>query len=265
MNRFIKISSLVLVAAVFAFVLVTAFQFARPLYKIAFPHINESLYWLGGHDDDLSLDIQNGAKINEPNSHGETPLHFAGQWGRPESIGLLINNGADINAKDRLGISVLLQAANGAPLENFQILIKAGADVNAADNQGVSPLHRSVSLGISQKAQGKIITTLLNSGSNVRATTKTGDTPLHWAATSYYPHLTVQQLIDAGAQINTVNRRGMTAIHAAAEYGDASAVKILLAANADITIIDSQGKTAYDYALQNPQLNKHVHKLLKAK
>lgn len=247
--------SLAFVIAVFGIVLIAAILFARPLYKITFPKMNASLYWLGDHDDDLLRDIHNGAKINLPNSYGTTPLHFAILWSSAENVKILIRNGADIHAQDSHGASTLLRAAEGAPLENFQLLIEAGANVNGPDAQGVSPLHRSVSLGNSQDTQGGNFAALLRAGADVFATTNTGDTPLHWSAASYTPQLTLRQLIEAGAKLNTVNQRGKTPLHSAAEFGEVLAVEILLNAAVDISITDDQGKLAYDYAVKNPQLN----------
>ncbi len=63
----------------------------------------------------------------------------------------------------------------------------------------------------------------------------------------------IQMLITAGAPLNRVNNLGWTALLEAAILGDgsedyASAVKLLLDAGADKSIVDKKGKTPLDHA-----------------
>jgi ankyrin repeat protein len=57
-------------------------------------------------------------------------------------------------------------------------------------------------------------------------------------------------LISSGANVQTANEDGRTALFAAAMHGDLAICKLLLARGADRSHRDSQGKTALDYAKQ---------------
>lgn len=70
----------------------------------------------------------------------------------------------------------------------------------------------------------------------------------------------IELLLKKGAQIDSQNYHGYTALHTAAEKGNKAGVLLLLTHGADKTIKDKEGKTALDLAQQR---NRHkVVKLL---
>lgn len=78
----------------------------------------------------------------------------------------------------------------------------------------------------------------------------------------------IRVLIDAGAKVNAVNMNssGNTALIFAAMYNNPEVVKALIDNGADITITNTEGKTAYDYALNNEKLkDSDIMNLLKVK
>ena len=58
----------------------------------------------------------------------------------------------------------------------------------------------------------------------------------------------VQEFIDAGAHVNAQTHTKITALMWAASFGYADIVQALLAAGADPTIVNNEGKTALDLA-----------------
>ncbi len=58
-------------------------------------------------------------------------------------------------------------------------------------------------------------------------------------------------LIAAGADLNARQKDGKTALHYAAQYGPAEALRLLLAAGADATLRDANGQTPLDLATAN--------------
>jgi len=55
-------------------------------------------------------------------------------------------------------------------------------------------------------------------------------------------------LIQSGGEVNTQNICGWTPLHEASRYGHAEVITALLAAGADKTIKDKDGKTPHDLA-----------------
>ena len=52
----------------------------------------------------------------------------------------------------------------------------------------------------------------------------------------------VQNLTDAGAEVNAVNKYGETALMLANEFGNSDVVLVLIAAGADVNAKDNEGK-----------------------
>ncbi|MDD5030296.1 MAG: ankyrin repeat domain-containing protein [Rhodoferax sp.] len=76
---------------------------------------------------------------------------------------------------------------------------------------------------------------------------KPGWAPLHYAATN--AHLDVMQLLlEHNAYIDAASPNGTTPLMMAAQYGSASAVKLLLEAGADPTLKNILGLSALDFA-----------------
>lgn len=71
----------------------------------------------------------------------------------------------------------------------------------------------------------------------------------------------VRKLLAAGADVNVVNKYGWTPLMIASQYGNTSIIKILLEAGADINVRTPMGVTPLSIATQNGQI--HVARLLR--
>lgn len=117
--------------------------------------------------------------------------------GEPSLIKFLLKNGGDVNQTTAEGNSVLYLATFGilklAEMKNretrarderegihtLELLIKAGCDVNACNEFGFSALHLAIS-----HHNVEIIHFLLRNNASAFATSKSGVTPMHLAASS---------------------------------------------------------------------------------
>ena len=232
-----------------ALLLFTAF-FAKKLYLLFNPPLHSARFWIGDTEYDLPSRIERGEDLNKPGLYGVTPLQVAARWGEPSSIELLIENGANVFELDKFGKSLLFHAVDGGPIENIKIFLNKGVDVNKVDKFGTSPLHKAVSLGTSYNTGGASVTLLISAGAKLDSQLNdSGDTPLHWAATSYYPSQTLKPLLEAGADPDMLNYQGESALHVAVRTGEEQASRLLLSFGADTSLQDKYNKTPLDYAL----------------
>jgi len=168
--------------------------------------------------------LDRGTKLTDADSTGMTPLHAATAWPcAPSTVRLLLSKGADVKALDKGGFSPLIAAAGACPADIVKDMLSRGADVHVANSSS------------SEVKFGKIALTGLNA--------------LMFAA----PHQGVdiiRLLLDAGAKVNAVDGRGMTALMFAvsSERQDPAVVKLLLDRGADPSIKSKAGETALDWA-----------------
>jgi ankyrin repeat protein len=94
----------------------------------------------------------------------------------------------------------------------------------------------------------------IDSGADVNALDLRGNTgglngrrPLNFAAQNDDTAM-LEELLDAGAEIDGTNRSGYTPLHHAAEYGSTGAASLLLERGADATLKTKNGHTALEVA-----------------
>ena len=104
---------------------------------------------------------------------------------------------------------ILFAAAPDANISLINWLVKQGADVNMTSQAGFTPLAYAIQLGKGNDAAK-----------------------------------TVQALLDAGADYNRKYYKGMTATMFAAANGNAEVLKVLLAKNPDLKVVNDEGQTA---------------------
>ncbi len=95
----------------------------------------------------------------------------------------------------------------------------------------------------------------LDEGANPNSANSNGTTALMTAAEHNTSARVIRALVEAGADVNARNRRGNTALMFAAMRNSTEAVRILYEAGADIDAVNSEGKKAADYAVSNRKLN----------
>jgi len=107
------------------------------------------------------------------------------------------------------------------------------------------------------------IEALIRKTSDIHTTDQFGNDALIYAAASATPKV-VQSFVKAGATATTANKTGVTALINAAQYERTGIAlyRTLLSAHADKSAKDSNGKTAYDFAVEN-KLPLKIQELLK--
>ena len=152
------------------------------------------------------------------------------------SVEELTHDGANVHAKEQGGRSALHVACAYRWQDGVAFLLARGVDPNAKDDSGNTPLHQ-IGLMNLVAAQDDILRLMVDAGADINAVNKDGETVLMQVAS----HRLVDDLRYLSACITNINigdRRGFTALHKAISANVPNAVrianvKVLLEAGAD--------------------------------
>jgi ankyrin repeat protein len=194
----------------------------------------------GGYLDIAKRLIQKGAKCDQRNNKGSTPMCMSAVENHAEMAKLLIDAGAD---------PTLAQDSGWAPIhkcydliEPLKVLLDAGVNVDSSSPDG-TPLYLAayhnhldaVKLILSYKP---FVDTRCPEGDFW----DTGYTALHMAAYNGSTEM-IRMLLEAGADSNIKTPKGASPLIVAAVKKREESIKILLEYNVDLEIVDSFGDT----------------------
>ena len=131
-------------------------------------------------------------------------------------VALLLENGALIEGTE--GSESPLIAATSLGVETVaRLLIESGANLEATSVFGARPLHWAASVGLPSTVE-----LLIQHDADIEAKcTEFGATPLYWAVFGFGPHGpskkrdplgSAKVLLDAGANVDTTNNQGVSAL-----------------------------------------------------
>ncbi|HEY9828495.1 MAG TPA: ankyrin repeat domain-containing protein [Stenomitos sp.] len=182
---------------------------------------------------------------------------------RSEIAAYLIQAGLDIDRNTsniNYRYTRLYDAAFDTNEFAVDFLLKNGANPHLRSFRGTTPLHAVCwgcddSFKINWKPIQKtirIIQQLLDAGINVNIADDLGYTPIHEAVFGDGGYLTaLKTLLENGADANALTNHKTTPLMLAAMEGELECMQNLLANGADMTKVDIEGKTAADYAIEH--------------
>jgi len=142
----------------------------------------------------------------------------------------------------------LIQAIISDSMPTVSIIVNNGASVNQPSKDLASPLYYSLGYG-GQPIEPTIVKFLVSKGADVSQPMDDGDTPMHMA--SYKACIGgMKLLLVQGANVDSTNNQGKTALHALIEKKDLNteqkltAVKYLLCKSASPILKDAEGHDA---------------------
>ena len=141
----------------------------------------------------VSLLKTSPASVQEMDSDGRTPLHWAAEMENVQAARALLASGADVKARDGYGNTPLHVAARAGGAAVAQLLLAHGAEATVTAYNKYTPLHLAAWSG-----NAKIIKLLLAKGADVKAADYNSRTPLNYASTGK----AVDLLVKAGAEVN---------------------------------------------------------------
>jgi len=218
----------------------------------------------------------NDAGVKSPSSSEKTPNLIAGlrAIGQGDQPGLMtyLQKGGNPDARDETGRTLLQHAVDNGDKVLAYALISSGADVLRTNSDGWQAVHYAAA------GNGHLILEMLEqAGATMNVANNRGDTPLMIAAdktnragfqwllerfpqdvndaggkgynpllhTAYDGHvdLVAKLLSVDGINVNAQTLAGNTALHLAALRGNEGVVRLLLAAGADVAILNNRNRS----------------------
>lgn len=192
--------------------------------------------------------------MTTPTDSDPYPLHTAARLSQSQALDSLLSTSPRLTLKtdedDRLPLH---WACTTSSIANVQAILEAtpkkslDSTIDAQDSSGWTPLMISSSLP--SEAGLPTVETLLSRDANVKTTSNTGGTALHFA-TSKSNIDVVRALLTAGASARLKDKRGQLPLHRAAAAGHMPLVKLLLKeGKSPIDASDRDGLTALHHAI----------------
>ncbi|XP_043269006.1 rabankyrin-5 isoform X2 [Venturia canescens] len=186
---------------------------------------------------------------------GDTLLHILARDGRQEAAIFLVENSTEKSWKGNLeGFTVLHEACKSGLAELVRLLLKNDVSPNNACTamtltSGEAPIHLAVTnlyLDVVEALLGAS-----DSNTQLDIKEKNGETPLSLAikAPLKKGREIVAALINAGANVNQRNEKGLTLLHQAILKEDSATAIFLLENGADINAKTGEGETPLQLAV----------------
>ncbi|UYV78475.1 hypothetical protein LAZ67_16001636 [Cordylochernes scorpioides] len=187
--------------------------------------------------------IEAGTCINLQDENKNTPIHLASFYGNLDIVRYL--------KRDPLKYAI----------EDYKIsiasyLISVGADVNIKDSDNRSPLLYAIRYSlryifkISFLEYKKLISELIEAGSDINSQDILGNTPFIELLEIIYDRELFELFIEKGADIHAKKINGANTLMIAARNGNIEHFNYLLNAGVDINHSDRNGNTTFFYAAE---------------
>lgn len=132
----------------------------------------------------LKLLLNAGAKVNDTNSFGETPLMLAASFGYKDAVEILLLHGAEVNAKGKDGSTALLYSSKKGYTTITETLIHFGAKIDLPDDKGTTALMWAANYD-----QLETVKLLISVGADINAKDLDGKTVLDYVQPNdYFPN-----------------------------------------------------------------------------
>lgn len=197
--------------------------------KLLLQHINEreklietlSNACQHGEIDKCRLLVRKGANVNEIDSAGFLPVHYACANGFTDIVRLLLEYGSDVTSY-LSGYAPLGIASQNGHYEVVRVLVEFGGNVEEKGKGGSPPIVLAAA-----NNRVECVSTLLDLGANVNSCDLNTDTPLHAAVKLDEPDAMIRLLLNHEADTNAKNRQGQTPVKLGLSVMNVSALNAL--------------------------------------
>lgn len=211
-----------------------------------------------GHQEIASLLLEFGSSVDVVAENGMSPLCFSAAAGHLGLVMLLCKRGAKVDHVDKSGQCALVHAALRGHLEIIEYLLELEWTAEPDDTLKNKALQQAL-IGASSMGHTQVVRGLLalNNEQAVQIDshdTLWGETALTAAAGRGKMDV-CSFLLEQGAMVQQVNRRGVSPLFCAVRQGHWQIAELLLQHGADINISDKQGRTLLMVAACEGHLN----------
>lgn len=186
---------------------------------------------------------------NRRDDSGFTLLHLACMCSDGEVVKLLLDNGADSTVQSEDGLTIIHAAVVNISDSVIRCLLNLDFDPEVPDVYGATAFHWATEMGTESQ-----VSLLVAAECDVSLPGEHGLLPLHYAMSNKNlanSDKILDAIIPLNFGINAEANDSSTPLHIAARYGSISHVRWLVERNANITAIDSEGRTAVHCAAAN--------------
>ena len=222
------------------------------------PDGGTALHWAVWREDVelTTMLLGAGAKANEANQTGATPLSLACVNGNSAIIELLLKAGVDVNAPlSKFNDTALMMAARTGKPDAVRVLLEHGAKVNAKETWGGTT---ALMWAVSEKHPA-VVQLLASKGADLNMRSKIVQPPGRrgdgnmkgFAPRDLKPGEKAESLVD-GRDLNLLTASGgLTPLMFAAREGDMDSAKVLVSAGANLNAAAADLSTALGLSIQN--------------
>ena len=191
-----------------------------------------------GHSEAANLLIDTGEGLLYTDNKNATVLHWAAKMGQSSICQRLLDKKVPLDAKDWDDQTALDWATKGDDERTINILLKGGKNFTRQETANLQSLHFSARTG-----DISMIKEFHKQGSSLEARDDKGQTVLFHAVKGKQ-HAVIEWLTGKGrANVQAVDKQGLTALHVAAQACDVKSAEILLKHNADVNALSSHNLT----------------------
>ena len=195
----------------------------------------------GDIDGLRSLLASDASQASARNAQGLSLLIFARYQFKLDAVEAILAAGASLD---------LFEAAALGIVDRLRSLLDAdAAAANSFSPDGMTPLGLACFFGQPEAAR-----LLLSRGADVNTASRNPMkvAPIHAAVAGKNAEV-IDLILSSGADVNAKQQQGWTAIHSAAMHGDLALLEKLLARGADPMVMNDDGKSPLDLAIEKGQ------------